>query len=239
MTVFSPDDLALVKEGPANRRAYLDSLLAAVSPRLGAVATEYDRVVRQRTALLRAGVRDQDDRATLDVWDAQLVAKGGELARARLRLLERLESALVKAYGNLAETARAPGAGAVSATYEASWYDGPLHAADGSSVDDALHRALDAHRRQEHDRGMTLVGPHRDDWRLSVGGLDARTQASQGEQRCLALALRLAGHAVTTDIAGGNSTFGSATVTATFNDRLAACPFQYTPQTGPAISICD
>lgn len=202
VTLFSPDDLELVKGGPAHRRRYLDDVLATISPRLAAVIGEYERVVRQRTALLRAGIRDADDRATLEVWDAQLVAKGAELVRGRLRLLERLEGPLAKAYADVAHHASSPGAALVSGSYEAGWFDGPLVPSDAHDVEAALADALEASRRREIDRGQTLVGPHRDDWHLRVAGLEARSHASQGEQRSLALGLRLAAHAVVSDVAG-------------------------------------
>jgi DNA replication and repair protein RecF len=92
--------------------------------------------------------------------------------------------------------------GAVVGAYQAEWAEAPLDEDAVDAVDEMLRRALVARRRQECDRGLTLVGPHRDDWRVSLNGLDARTQASQGEQRTLALALRLAGHELVSEITG-------------------------------------
>jgi DNA replication and repair protein RecF len=202
VTVFAPDDLALVKDGPSERRAYLDDLLVMLAARYEAARGDFDRVLKQRNALLRSGVRDESARVTLAVFDEQLVHAAAELIRGRLRLVERLAPAIDAAYQALADDARA-----VTATYEAEWSEAPLTVADietdgGTGIDDRLRAALERRQRAEIDRGLTLVGPHRDELRFEVGGLDARTQASQGEQRTLALALRLAGHLVVTDVTG-------------------------------------
>jgi DNA replication and repair protein RecF len=167
VTVFAPDDLRLVKAGPAERRAELDDLLVALSPRYDAVEADYDRVLKHRNAWLRTWSR-ADDPATLDVWDEQLVRAGAELVRGRLKLLERLAAPLGKAY----------------------------------DVAPLLAAAVAGSRSADLERRLTLVGPHRDDWHLSIDGLDARRFASQGEQRSLALAVRLAGHVVITELVG-------------------------------------
>jgi len=192
VTVFAPDDLQLVKGGPAGRREYLDDLLVTSSPRYEAARSDYERVLKQRNALLRGGLRGDDALGTLDVFDAQLAAAGAELVRGRVKLLARLVPAVGAAYEQLAG-ARAR----VTATYQAEWtadLDGDLDA--------ALLDALCTHRRAEVDRGLTLIGPHRDEWRLLVGGMESRTHASQGEQRTLALALRLGGHRLSTELTG-------------------------------------
>lgn len=194
VTVFAPDDLQLVKGGPAERRAYLDDLLTASAPRYAAVRADVDRVLRHRNALLRGGVRDEEARDTLAVFDEQLVQAGGELIRGRLRLLARLEPAVDDAYRHLAVDSLG-----VGATYVAEWSEAPL---DLEAVDDQLRGGLERRRRQESERGVTLVGPHRDEWRLTVANHDSRTHASQGEQRTLALALRLAAHHVLADVVG-------------------------------------
>ncbi|MFZ4514899.1 MAG: DNA replication/repair protein RecF [Acidimicrobiia bacterium] len=190
VTVFAPDDLELIKGGPATRRLFLDDLLEAMAPRYVAICSDYERVVRQRNAALRTG---DIDSTTLAVFDDQLVAHGAALLRGRLRLTDRLLPAIAGAYSNLAGAAAK-----VGEAYEAPWAASPPEA-DGD-LEGLLRDALGRLRRQEHDRRVTLVGPHRDDWKLLLDGLEARVQASQGEQRCLALALRLGGHTLVTEI---------------------------------------
>lgn len=179
VTVFTPDDLALVKEGPAGRRAYLDELLVAEQPRLDGLLREFERVLRQRNALLKqAGGRlTPDIETTLEVWDTKLVECGDALAAERVALLGRLGRLVAQAYQDVA---RAPVE--LDLAYESDWQR------------DGLAAHLASVRADELRRGLSLVGPHRDDVLLTLEGLPARSQASQGEQRSLALALRLAGH---------------------------------------------
>jgi DNA replication and repair protein RecF len=212
VTVFAPDDLQLVKGGPAGRRDYLDDLLAALSPRYEAARTDYERVLKQRNALLRGGLRGEDAIGTLDVFDAQLAAAGAELARGRLKLLQRLVPALVDAYTELAG-ARTP----ITTAYEAEWASGDLE----GDLQAALLDAFAAHRTAEVERGVTLVGPHRDEWRLLVGGMESRTHASQGEQRTLALALRLGGHRLCADLTGNAPVLLLDDVFSELDDRRA------------------
>jgi DNA replication and repair protein RecF len=197
VTVFAPDDLTLVKGGPAERRDFLDELLAMLAARYDAARSDFERVLKQRNALLRSGVREDEARFTLDVFDEQLVLAGAELTRGRLRLLERLVPAVGGAYEALALDMRP-----ITATYMSESSSGPLTAADADTLEDQLREALARRRRAEIDRGLTLVGPHRDELHLKIDGLDARYQASQGEQRTLALALRLAGHVVVRELTG-------------------------------------
>ena len=194
VTVFAPDDLALVKGGPAGRRDLVDDLLTASMPRFAAVITDYERVVKQRNALLRAGIRDADDRTTRDVLDARLVDTGSALVVGRLDMIARLTPAVEAAYTSLAGSA--PG---FATRYEAEWHDAPL---ERDAIADAMRASLTRLRQREEDRGVTLVGPHRDDWALILDDLDARYHASQGEQRTLALGLRLAGHRVIAELVG-------------------------------------
>jgi DNA replication and repair protein RecF len=197
VTVFSPDDLDLVKGGPSQRRDFLDDLLSGLAPRYDAARGDFERVLKHRNALLRGGVRDADDRATLDVFDEQLVQSGAELVRGRLRLVENLVPVLTRSYAQLAGRASE-----VDALYVAEWASEPLTSAMVDDITDALRRAITERRKHEIDRGLTLVGPHRDELRLRLDVLDARTHASQGEQRSFALALRLAGHHVTAELTG-------------------------------------
>lgn len=189
VTIFAPDDLSLVKGGPGERRTYLDDLLVVLAPRYEAARTDYDRVLRHRNALLKGGVRGDDAATTLDVFDDQLARAGAELVRGRVRLVERLIPGIASAYTELAGRPAE-----VVGHYEAEWAGAdPL---DPDAIEARLRQALVDLRRREIDRGITLAGPHRDEWRLVLNGLDTRSHASQGEQRCLALALRLAGHEV-------------------------------------------
>jgi DNA replication and repair protein RecF len=194
VTVFAPDDLQLVKGGPAGRREYLDDLLVSVSPRYEAARADFERVLRQRNALLKSGARGDDGLSTLDVFDTQLAAAGAELVRGRRKLLGRLVPEVSRAYGQLAGPDTP-----VTARYEAEWIP---EGTDDGDLGAALLDALGARRRSELDRGVTLAGPHRDEWHLLIGGLESRSHASQGEQRSLALALRLGGHRVCTELTG-------------------------------------
>ncbi len=194
VTVFAPDDLQLVKGGPGTRRVYLDELLTSSVPRYAGVRADLDRVLRHRNALLRGGARDREATDTLDIFDAQLVKAGGELIRGRLRLLDRLRPAVDHAYRRLAAEREG-----IDATYQGEWSPEPPAP---ELVDAQLGAALEQRRAQELDRRVTLVGPQRDEWRLTIGGRDSRTHASQGEQRTLALALRLAAHQVLGDVVG-------------------------------------
>lgn len=196
VTVFAPDDLLLVKGGPAARRGYLDDLLTATVPRYAGVHADYERILRQRNALLRQGIRGADDTRTLEVFDAQLARVGAELALGRGRLVDRLMPLVVDAYKELA------GEETVDGRYESTWL---TESADPVGMDDAcqaLHVALLAARRHELARGVTLAGPHRDEWRLTIASLDSRVHASQGQQRTLALALRLGAHRLVEATAG-------------------------------------
>jgi DNA replication and repair protein RecF len=183
VSVFSPDDLALVKGGPAERRTYLDDTLVSLHQRHDQARSDLDRILRQRGALLKqAGGRlTQEVELTLDVFDAKLVTAGETMAAARRELVADLVPVLGAAYDRVAREAAD-----VHATYDPPW------AAEG------LAAALVAARKDDLRRGVSTVGPHRDDVELSIGGLPSRTHASQGEQRSLALALRLAAHDVVT-----------------------------------------
>lgn len=180
VTVFSPDDLDLVKGGPALRRGWLDAAVVGRHPKNAALRSDVERILKQRNALLRGvhGKLDADAAFTLDVWDAKLAESGERLLAARLGLLEEMAPTLASAYDAVARQAAD-----ATAVYQASW-DGPLAAAL------ATNRDLDVRR------GVTTVGPHRDEVVLALGDLPARTHASQGEQRSLALALRLAADGV-------------------------------------------
>jgi DNA replication and repair protein RecF len=187
VSVFSPDDVDLVKAGPARRRRFLDEAVVADQPRLDRLRLDVERILRQRGALLRqAGGRLTDETGfTLDVWDTKLAASGEQLVAARGALLDRLEPEVERAHRDLVGDDGA----AVTLRYEPSW-PGPLA------------EALTAGRDEDVRRRSTLRGPHRDELAITLDGLPARTQASQGEQRSLALALRLAVHRLVTERLG-------------------------------------
>ena len=191
VSVFSPDDLALVKGGPAERRRYLDDLLVACHPRWDALSGDVERIVRQRSTLLKqAGGRLTTEIAlTLDVWDDKLATAGTELAEGRASLLARLAPVVTQAYRDLAGSPSV-----VSLSYVAPWWSG-----EGGP---GLAAALAAARANDVRRGVTTVGPQRDDMTITLDGLPSRTHASQGEQRSLSLALRLGGHWVVAAEAG-------------------------------------
>jgi DNA replication and repair protein RecF len=179
-TIFSPEDLALVSGGPRVRRELLDDALGLLDGEGARAADEVERVLRQRAALLRqAGGRvSADVTSTLDVWDQRLADAGKILVTARERLVNALDEFVGPAYGRLAGV---PDQLVVTQQYIRSW--------TGELLD-----ALVASRRDDLRRGVNTVGPHRDDLLLTLDGREARTHASQGEQRCLALALRIGVH---------------------------------------------
>jgi DNA replication and repair protein RecF len=188
VTVFTPDDLAVVKGGPGERRRFIDDALVSLHPRNDALRSELERVLRQRGALLKqsGGSLDESAAFTLEVWDTKLVEAGEALARARVDLLDRVRPVLAETYDALSVDSSDPPA-KVEVGYESAWWDR------------GLAEALTAARRDDIRRGVCTVGPHRDDVALSIGGFPSRTQCSQGEQRTLALALRLAVHRVVAD----------------------------------------
>jgi DNA replication and repair protein RecF len=186
-TCFTPDDLVLVKEGPSHRRDLLDDILVALDPAAHGLQSDLERILRQRNALLRQahGRLDESSELTLDVWDGKLAAVGEDLTRQRQRLVMALSPLITEWYQLLAEREVK-----VEARYERSWQA------------DSLAEAVAANRIDDVRRGVTGVGPHRDELVLELDGLGARTEASQGEQRTLALALRMAGHRLVTGRVG-------------------------------------
>jgi DNA replication and repair protein RecF len=202
--LFAPEDLALVKGDPSERRRFLDELLTLRTPRMAGVRADLDRVLKQRNALLksmrpsarsrRGSQADDYAASTLQVWDDQLAAVGGELLHARLELLAALRPRVASAYEQVA-----PGGGAAVVGYRASWSDVEVLApdADVPSREDLVEHlatALTAARDSEVERGATLVGPQRDDLVLELGGLPAKGYASHGESWSFALALKLASY---------------------------------------------
>jgi DNA replication and repair protein RecF len=218
LVLFAPEDLALVRGDPAERRRYLDDLLVQRQPRLAGVRADYERVLKQRNALLRTAylarkvagrkadpattagsngsARELADLSTLDVWDLHLAAHGSDLVAARLELCAALGTHLAKSYD-----AVSAGRGEARLAYEAkSWagpesgHEGPVADLDRAGIEQRLQAALAEARPSEVERGVTLVGPHRDDLTLTLGELPAKGYASHGESWSFALALRLAAY---------------------------------------------
>jgi DNA replication and repair protein RecF len=189
--MFSPEDLALVKGDPSDRRRFIDALLTLRTPRLGGVRADYDRVLKQRNTLLKSarGRSGQVDLSTLDIWDDKLATLGAELIAQRLATLADLGPHLIEAYQQVAADAAADRQ-MVTATYRSS--TDLAEAVDVDAIRDHLVAGLESRRRDELERGVTLVGPHRDDIDLAIGELPARGYASHGESWSLALGLRLA-----------------------------------------------
>jgi DNA replication and repair protein RecF len=192
--VFSPVDIAIVKGDPSERRRFLDDLIVARWPRLGGVRADYERVLKQRNTLLkslsgrlRGGPPPADAESTLDVWDTHLARVGAELLEARLTTLADLAPHVSKAYAEIAPTNN----NAV-ADYKCS-VDLALGETERQALGEMLISAMAERRAEEIQRGVSLVGPHRDDLVLSLGLLPAKGYASHGESWSLALALRLGG----------------------------------------------
>ncbi|MCX4714735.1 DNA replication/repair protein RecF [Streptomyces virginiae] len=195
--LFAPEDLALVKGDPGERRRFLDELVTARSPRMAAVRSDYERVLKQRNTLLKSAAMARRhggrslDLSTLDVWDQHLARVGAELLAQRLDLIATLLPLADKAYEQLA-----PGGGPLGLAYRSSVGE-PVDsgaARTREALYEALLAALAEVRKQEIERGVTLVGPHRDDLVLRLGELPAKGYASHGESWSYALALRLASY---------------------------------------------
>jgi DNA replication and repair protein RecF len=232
--LFAPEDLALVKGDPSNRRRFLDELLVSLVPRHSATRTDYDRVLKQRNALLksaRAGKFTPAHEATLDVWDQHMARAGAELLHARLELVERLRPHLAKAYAQLTDGSKEAGAvyrstlqnlmdddgGAALGAGGSSTVAGAAVAASAVAEDlsyltveeltERYVQAFAGSRRKELERGISLVGPHRDELELILGEAPAKGYASHGETWSMCLSLRLASYYVMLDDArtGGSA----------------------------------
>jgi DNA replication and repair protein RecF len=199
IVLFAPEDLAIVRGDPAERRRFMDELVIARAPRIAAARADYERVLKQRAALLKsAGAARRGGDAggvgsTLDVWDAQLARHGGELMAARLAAVHALRPHAAAAYAQVA-----PASAAVTLRYASALaavlpqLEGPEPVIVGASeLEGALLEELARSRPAELDRGVNLVGPHRDDLELGIGALPVRGYASHGEGWSFALALRL------------------------------------------------
>lgn len=193
---FLPEDLDLVKRGPAYRRDLLDQIAVQLWPASYLDQSEYERALRQRNAFLKSG--DRDD-VTLSVWDSRLAQTGGRVMSRRSRVIEALGPLLAGSYRVVAGSDAS-----VDLTYTPSWTEGPdPSAVSAAEYADAIGEALEKTRRIDYERRMTTVGPHRDEPGFSLDGRDARTHASQGEQRTIALAVKLAAHTAVAEAISG------------------------------------
>jgi DNA replication and repair protein RecF len=185
VVAFLPEDLDLVKRGPAYRRDLLDEVAVQLWPAAHTDQAEYERALRQRNAFLKQG---QNDAATLGVWDSRLAQAGGRVVARRSRVVELLRPLLADAYSEVAATD-------VSAdlSYVPTWR-GDLDGSSAAEFASRMLEALERSRRIDYERRMTTVGPHRDEPGFSIDGHDARVHGSQGEQRTVALAVKLAAH---------------------------------------------
>jgi DNA replication and repair protein RecF len=188
--LFAPEDLATVKGDPDQRRRYADDLLVASRPRYAGVRSDYERALKQRTALLKsARAAGRGEPPGMDVWDEQLIAKGAELTAGRLRLIGALRPLITASYADVSGDQRAAAISYRMGSERSGVFDPDPEPA---KLADAMRESLDRVRRAELDRGICLVGPHRDELELRIGDLPARGYASHGESWSLALALRLA-----------------------------------------------
>lgn len=202
VVLFAPEDLQIVRGDPSSRRRFADQLLIQRSPRMAGVLGDYDRVLKQRTALLKSararGIRGEE-LSTLDVWDDKLVQLGTQVVRARLALAQDLARPLAEAYTTIAGADHRPELewaltidGASTDDDDDATSAAAPEARSPQELEDRFRQALAAKRAAELDRGITLVGPHRDDLLLRVRGLPVKGYASHGESWSVALSLRLA-----------------------------------------------
>ncbi|MBM7784354.1 DNA replication/repair protein RecF [Tenggerimyces flavus] len=191
--LFAPEDLALVKGDPDTRRRFIDDLITQRAPRLAGVRSDYDRVLRQRNTLLktagparRGGSSSEGALRTLDTWDSHLARIGSELLSARLRTLAELRPLVAKAYANVS-----PGQEEARVDYKSAL---PIDDPTPAVLAEAILAAVVERRADELQRGVSLIGPHRDDLVLNLGPFPAKGYASHGESWSYALALRLAAY---------------------------------------------
>ncbi|MFI2839442.1 DNA replication/repair protein RecF [Mycolicibacterium sp. PDY-3] len=196
--LFAPEDLALVRGDPSERRRFLDEVATSLRPRIAGVRADYDKVLRQRTALLKTAgpARHRGDTSvldTLDIWDGHLASHGAQLISARVDLVNQLGPEVEKAYQLLAPASRP-----AAISYRSS-VDGVETEAGNGTVDPSVYEAAlleecGRKRGAELERGVCLVGPHRDDLELRLGDQPAKGFASHGESWSMALGLRLASY---------------------------------------------
>ena len=199
--LFAPEDLSLVRGDPSERRRFLDDLLVQRAPRFAGVRADYERVLKQRNALLKTAFLAKrtggGDMRTLDVWDAHLARTGADLLAARLALVDDLRPHVGKAYRAVADVPG--GRGETGLDYRSSLGEALPEQADRELLAAALLAELARVRPQEVERGVSLVGPHRDELVLSLNDLPVKGYASHGESWSVALSLRLASYELLRD----------------------------------------
>ena len=186
--VFSPEDLDLVRGEPATRRKFLDDFCVQLTPRFASVRSDYDRALRQRSSLLKSVGRkplSPSMASTLDSWNQQLVQLGSQLVHQRLQTLATLRGPITS-HGQTISGNSEP----LTVEYQSSWL--PAGVVEMNEITEAFLTELAIRRQDELDRGVTLVGPHRDDLMISLSGMPAKTHASHGQSWSIALAMRLA-----------------------------------------------
>ena len=194
VVAFLPEDLDLLKRGPAYRRNLLDEIAVQLWPAAHLDQAEFDRALRQRNAFLKMGNRDD---ATLSVWDSRFAQTGGRVLGRRSRVIEALKDLLRDAYAEIASVETDS-----TFTYKCSWSGDALGLRSVSEYADLLSDSLESARHADYERRMTTVGPHRDEPGFAIDGHESRTHGSQGEQRTTALAVKLAAHRAIADMVG-------------------------------------
>jgi len=197
--IFSPEDLDIVKRDPSNRRAFIDELIVQLSPRMSAVYSDYERVLKQRNTLLKSAknmTSSSSGLSTLDSWDQSLIKIGSEIIATRYDVVQRIAPFLSEAYGAIADEKNDPSiqlkSSLLSSEAEMEGTNAELTTGDKTEIEDLYRSRLALLRNKELERGITLVGPHRDDLLLLLGTLPAKGYISHGESWSYALALKLA-----------------------------------------------
>jgi DNA replication and repair protein RecF len=190
--MFAPEDLALVKGDPSERRSFMDHTLIQRTPRFMGVKTDYEKVLRQRNALLKSSNRDNID-STLDVWNEQLAKLGAEITHTRIQFIRDLKPHIRKRYHSISGGEKAVSSSEIFLTYQSKYLiDDEIEALTQDEIRDRILDELSARRKDELIRGVTLVGPHRDELFIGLGELPLKGYASHGESWSAALALRVA-----------------------------------------------
>ena len=206
VVIFSPEDLDIVKRDPSNRRAFIDELLIQLTPRLAGVFSDYERVLKQRNTLLRTSKNlpaNSPGLSTLDSWDDSLVRIGSEIIANRYDIVQRMIPHLQDAYSAIADEKNDPNISIRTSLLASSLVDTELDSEDAylqtldrAEIETLFRNRLASVRSKELERGLTLVGPHRDDLVLFLGPLQAKGYISHGESWSYALALKLASAAL-------------------------------------------